>query len=185
MKVNPNTPLVLWATGTPVLVLALVALLAPEDVISRYPLLQTYTAACRAVIPGIDRLARVSSFPEVTRLVVSMMWTAVLILAVMYVLKLKVPGDGWEQYSGRRPYLTLTIIVMALSVVSVAVLYEIEPEDLRGGMLNERVLRGLSTSRLGLGMITGFFASGMALLLWVLLRWLRDFRTLYFAKREG
>src|SRR5437879_3280883 len=77
MKMNPNSPLALACTAISLALLSALALLLPDDAISRYALLRDYATLCRTFIPGIDRLARVSSFPEVTTVVVSVMWTLV------------------------------------------------------------------------------------------------------------
>jgi hypothetical protein len=151
--------------------LTLVAVIVPRDVIAQYRFLEDYIAGSGAVIPGIERLAAVSSFPEVTRLVVSLMWTLVPILTALYLLKVEVPESFYAQFRQRPLYLTFGIVVMAISVVLLAVLHDITPEDLEGGLINETVLRAMSTSRMGLGLITGFFAAGIAGMVYMVLMW--------------
>src|SRR5690606_3397076 len=74
---HPMTPIFFSTFACSVGLQLAVALLVQEDVISGHPWVQAYVAFCREWIPAIDRLAQVSSLPELTRLVVSLMWTLV------------------------------------------------------------------------------------------------------------
>lgn len=51
------------------------ALVAPHDVLSRVGFLSAYVNLLSGVVPSINALAPVSSFPEVTRLVLAVTWT--------------------------------------------------------------------------------------------------------------
>jgi hypothetical protein len=136
-----------------------------------------------AAVPGIERLAAVSSFPEVTRLVVSLMWTLVPIFAVVFTLKIQMPESFLARYRERPFFLNFATAVMALSIVMLAVLYDITPEDLRGGLMNETVLRTISTSRIGLGLVAGFFSAGIAMMTYMVLLWFFSLPHIYFSKR--
>src|SRR5688572_23142140 len=82
-----NSAILAWCAAAAVLLLVLIAVSVPRDVITQYRVLQYYSDASRVLIPGIDRLAAVSSFPEVTRLVISAMWTLVPIFVVVFCWK--------------------------------------------------------------------------------------------------
>lgn len=167
------------------LLLVLVAVIVPPDVITRNRFLHDYVAVSSAVIPGIERLAAVSSFPEVTRLVVSLMWTFVPIFTAVYLLKLRIPESAWANFRQRPFFLTFGMVVIAISVVFLAVLSDLTPEDLKGGLLNETVLHAISTSRMGLGLIAGFFSAGIAAMVYMVLIWLLHLPRIYFSKRGG
>ena len=79
--------------GAAMLLLFLVAVLVPKNVLTQYRFLQDYVAATGAFIPGVERLAAVSSFPEVTRLVVSLLWTFVPIFIAVYCFNVRVPDS--------------------------------------------------------------------------------------------
>jgi len=185
MKMNPNSPLALACTAISLALLSALALLLPDDAISRYALLRDYTTLCRTFIPGIDRLARVSSFPEVTTVVVSVMWTLVPFLTAIYFLRTRIPIEFWQRVRRNRFYFAFSIIVVVVSIGLIVVIYDVEPNDLEGGLLNERILYGVSTSRLGLGLVAGLFLSAIAPLLCMVLMWLTNIRHIYFEQRGG
>src|SRR5256885_10331032 len=109
MKMNPNSPLALACTAISLALLSALALLLPDDAISRYALLRDYTTLCRTFIPGIDRLARVSSFPEVTTVVVSVMWTLVPCLKAIYFLSKLIHIGLFVRIRRNRIYLAFSI----------------------------------------------------------------------------
>jgi hypothetical protein len=182
---NRNNAVFAWCFSVAMLLLVLVAVIIPRDVITKYPVLQEYIALIGAAIPGIERLAAVSSFPEVTRLVVSLMWTLVPVFTAVYFLKVQVPESFFTRYRERPFFFGFGTVVVAISVVLLAVLYDITPEDLKGGLINETVLRTISTSRIGLGLIAGFFSAGIAGMIYVVLMWLLNLPRIYFSKRGG
>lgn len=165
--------------------LGLVAATAPQDVTTQYRFLQDYVAVSGSVVPAVERLAAVSSFPGVTRLVISLMWTFVPIFLAVYLLKMRVPESFFVQFRQRPLFLTFAIVIVAISVVLLAFLYEITPDDLAGWLINESVLRAVSTSRLGLGLIAGFLSAGIAAMLYLVLIWLLNMRRIYFPERGG
>lgn len=173
------------AVGVSMLLLVFVAVIVPQDVMTRNRFLHDYVALSSSAIPGIERLAVVSSFPEVTRLVVSLMWTFVPVLTAVYLLKLRIPESAWANFRQRPFFLTFGMVVIAISAVFLAVLSDLTPEDLKGGLLNETVLHAISTSRMGLGLIAGFFSAGIAAMLYMVLIWLLYLPRIYFSKRGG
>jgi uncharacterized membrane protein YfcA len=185
MSTNRNDGIFACSFAVAMLLLVLIAIFVPRQVITQYPILQDYIAVSRSLIPGIERLAAVSSFPEVTRLVVSAMWTLVPIFVAVYLLKVQATKRFVEHVRQRRFFHTFGIVVIAISVVLLAVLYDITPQDLEGGLLNETVLRTISTSRMGLGLITGFFSAGIAMLVYMVLIWLLNLPRIYFSKQGG
>jgi hypothetical protein len=159
------------------LVMAFIAVFAPADV-AGYPGIRQYTDASRALIPGIDQLARVSSFPGATVLVVSLMWTLVPLLAIFYFFHIEIEEGWWRQFRRNRFFMTFAMLLVAGSVVSIAVMYEIDPRELEPGR-RRNVLRLVSTYRLGLGLVAGFFAVGLALMVCVVARWLAGLRRIF------
>jgi hypothetical protein len=173
------------AFGVSMLLLVLVAVIVRLDVITRNPFLHDYVALIGTVIPAIERLAAVSSFPQVTRLVVSLMWTLVPVFTALYLMKVQVPQTFVARYREKPFFLTFAIVVVGISIVLLAVLFDITPEDLEGGLINESVLRAVSTSRIGLGLIAGFFSAGIAMMVFLVLVWFFNLPRIYFSKRGG
>ena len=174
-----------WCTAVAMLLLGLVAVTIPADVITQYRFLRGYIAVSSTIIPGIERLAAVSSFPEVTRLVVSMMWTLVPIFTAVYLLKMRVPEENFEQFRQRPFVLTFSIIIVASLIVLFAVLREMTFDDLARGTISEIILRGVSTSRVSLGLIAGFLSAAIAAMLYIVLIWFLNLRRIYFPEQGG
>jgi len=172
------------AFGVSMLVLVSVALSAPQDVITRSRFLHEYVAVSGSVIPGIERLAAVSSFPEVTRLVVSLMWTFVPVFTAVYFVKVRIPENAWANFRKRAFYFTFALVVVAISVVLFAVLHDMTPEDLKGGRISRGVLRAMSTSRVGLGLIAGFFSAGIAMMVYTVFICLINVPRIYFSNER-
>jgi hypothetical protein len=178
-----NDAVLASAFGVSMLLLVLVAVIVPQDVITRNRFLHDYVAVSGTVVPGIERLAAVSSFPEVTRLVVSLMWTLVPVFTALYFVKVQVPEIFFARYREKPFFLTFATVVMAISIALLAVLFDITPEDLKGGLINESVLRAVSTSRIGLGLIAGFFSAAITMMVFLVLVWFFNLPRIYFSKR--
>src|SRR6266513_72975 len=73
---NPNL-FVLLIVALSLVPAVLIAVFAPHDALAKYAAIHDYVSICEALVPGIKRLARVSGFPEVTELVLSITWTLV------------------------------------------------------------------------------------------------------------
>jgi len=170
-----------WIYFISVLPAVAIALLAPSDVVTRYPLIQAYTSVCRALIPAIDKLTAVSSFPEVTQLVLSITWSLVPLQTVLFLVN-GTFSPKFELWRQRRFYAGFLMIVVTICMAFMVVLFDITPRDLEGNLLNEWVLRSVSTSRFWFGLITGLLVSGVALFTGMLLVFLRYFPFIYFNK---
>jgi hypothetical protein len=162
-----------------------VALLAPDNVLSQHPSLDHLTMILRNLLPSIDRLAVVSSFPEVTRLVLAVEWTILPIQTILFIV-FRTYAVKVDLLRERRFLIAFGLpILVGVFVWCVALLYEVTPTDLQGNLLNESLLRSVSTSRLGLGIISSIFLSGTALVVGVLLVWARLIPHVYFGYDGG
>lgn len=160
MPMHATTPIVLSTLAFSTSLHLAVALLVQEDVVAGHPWVHAYTKFFREAIPAIDRLAGVSPYPELARLVFSLMWTLVPILMVFY---LKTGAQALAGRFHRRPlYATIPALCLALLAAS----FFAKPES---------ALLAWSDSRLGLGLFAGFYAPAMALCLCVVLSCLVSF----------
>ena len=162
-----------------------IALFSSHDVLNQHPLLNQYTSIVGRIIPSISRLAAVSSFPEITRLVLSAEWTLLPVQIVLFLLKRSyiIRVEEWQE---RKLFKVFCLLIFSSVLLWSAIfLYEVTPEDFKGRMLNEVLLRGLSTSRIGLGIISSIFMSGTALIIGLLLLWARYIPHIYFGYEEG
>lgn len=162
-----------------------IALLVPENVLSQSPGLEQLTGLFRQFVPAIDRLAAVSKFPEVTRLVLTIEWALFPLQTILFVINKSyaVRVDEWRK---RRFFITSCLLLFA-SILFWAVffLYDLDIADLQGGMFSEWLLRSLSTSRVGLGTISSIFLSGTALIAGLLCVWARFIPQIYFGYKRG
>jgi hypothetical protein len=124
-------------------------------------------------------LAGVSAFPEVTKLVLSVVWTLAPVQMLLCAGRLHL-RPNWSAISRHRIASTFILLIVGFAVVSLAVLYEMRPSDLEGWTISERVLKAVSTSRLWLGLVAGFMVSAAAMVLYVILFELRHFHHIYF-----
>jgi len=178
---NPNL-VVLLIVAISLVPAVLIAVFAPHDALAKYAAIHNYVSICEALVPGIKRLARVSSFPEVTELVLSITWTLVPV-QVLLCLIWEPLRPNWQRIRERRFYFTCSLIVAGSAVVMLALLFDITPSDLEGGMFNEQLLHSVSTSPLWLGVIAGVMVSSVALLLYAILFALRHFPTIYLSSK--
>ena len=185
----PNNRVVLWHICVSLIPSLAAPLLAPENVLSRYGFLREFVSLCSSAIPGIARLATVSSFPEVTKLVLSVSWTLVIVQTIQYLSMGRTPRRFWLRFQNRlqnRLYWTAMVPLLVSIVVGYIQLFDITPEDLKGGMMGERTLRWISGSRFGLGVMAPICMSTIALFIYLVLSWFRDIPWIYFhAKRGG
>jgi hypothetical protein len=158
----------------------IVALFTPASVLSSFPILEKFTSIFRDISPAIDRLAGVSSFPQVTKLVLSVEWTLVPAQVALFYLRLN-PSFDLDNFRARRAYLTVVMfLLLGTFVWSTVMLFDVTPADLKGGMYGETLLRLACTSRLGLAVVTSLSISVTALLLAIFCIWVRHIRDIYF-----
>lgn len=160
----------------------LISLLASTDVLTMQPGLQKFTSLCREMIPAIDRLAAVSSFPEVTQLVLSVLWALVPVqIAILVTLNGFAPKLDLIK---EKPFYTAFLCVVALIMLAICTfLFEITPSDLEGGLLSDWVLRSVSTSRIGLGIGASIYTAGVAIGIVCLFVVFRGYWDVYFGKK--
>lgn len=170
---HPMTPIFLSTFACSMGLQLAVALLVQEDVIAGHPWVQAYVAYCREWIPAVDRLAGVSSFPELTRLVISLMWTLVPMLAFVYWQKSDAMQAVVHRFRERPVYFTFLLLVPVVGVASA-----LHPFfDAEG--VSASLVRAATGSRLGLGLAAGVFGPAIAFAACILLLWLVNFRTIY------
>jgi hypothetical protein len=168
--------LILFVSLVPVLI---VAFIAPTNVLSSFATLEKFTHIFRDVLPAIDRLATVSSFPEVTKLVLSIEWILVPVQVVLFYLRIN-PHFNADQARAYGAYWLIGLfLLLGVSLWSTAIFYDVAPSDLQGGMYGESLLRLASTSRLGLTIVTSLGISVTALFMAVFCLWIRHLPDIY------
>jgi len=182
---TPKARANVWIYFLSIVPATIAALLTPDNVLSQHPSIDQYTQIFRHVLPSIDRLAAVSSFPDVTRLVLTVEWTMLPIQTILFIVFRSYTAKV-DLLRERRFLIAVGLpILVGIFLWCAALLYEVTPMDLQGNLLNESLLRSVSTSRLGLGIISSIFLSGTALVVGVLLVWARFIPHIYFGYEGG
>ncbi len=154
----------------------------PDNILTHSTLFQRYTDVMASLVPTIDQITNISTFPQVTRLFLSVMWTLV---PVVTVLILRLPGilhfqvnkikENKFLYTASFIFLPFMIVFVAMFLIAAD-----GADSLEGGMLHELILRNISHSKIWLG----FFGSLMMLVLsFVLsgfLKWTCSIKEIYF-----
>lgn len=163
----------------------MVGLLAPENVLSSFQAANKFAGIFRYALPAIDRLAAISSYPDVTRLVLSVEWTLVPLQVALFYVRFS-PSFNLDGFRARRTYLTLVMfLLLGTFLWSTTIFFDATPSDLQGGMYGESLLRLASTSRLGLAIVTSLGISVTALFIAVFCIWVRHIREIYFDHQRG
>ena len=155
----------------------LLAVLAADNVFTNYPALKTYAEWCGGIIPSIDKFAAVSSFPEVTRLVLSFVWSLVP-LQCAFAIRKGAYLNNWQMFRERRVFLTLCLILMAGAFIWITIFWigpEITTDQLyRRSRRGTPILYYVSTSRFWLGIVSALITSFMALIFGIIILWIRN-----------
>jgi hypothetical protein len=162
----------------------LVSLEAPRNVLEQWPFLARYVSFIAQFIPSIEKIAAISIFPEVSRLIVAMAWSVVPFQILYFFLSKNVRLD--VDRIRMRPWLFgLAITVGALA--SMTMLFRagsFNAADIEGRSVGRMSLRILSTSRLGLGIGAALFSTFFSLMSTLLLSFCWHIPQIYFPTRK-
>jgi hypothetical protein len=98
----------------------ILAMSLPDDVATRYPHAALLVEGFARWVPAIDRIARVSSFPEMARLFGAILWVS---LPVGVVLCLKLPEQRTVVSLARRQAWRTVLIVPILAITMLLLFY--------------------------------------------------------------
>lgn len=158
-----------WALGV------IVALVAPDDILSRSSFLKNYTRWFSDIFPYMNRAAAHSAFPEVTLFFHAVMWSIVPIwLGALYLIPsskmvaIKTQTDRrWTLLIGYPLFLWLLIYVSHFMMFTSSELTRVEMV--------------MSYSRFGLGLCgTAAYAGGWVAYIYLVTIWIRRIPALYF-----
>lgn len=157
----------------------LVALFAPPNVLSGFPAVDQYTLLMRDMFPMIDRLASVSQFPEVTRLVLSIEWTLVPVQTVLFLIIMSKSID-LTPLRERRAFIGIMLpVIVGTMLWSTAVFWDVTTWDLYDGKSGS-LLRLVSTTRVGLAIGSSLVMTLTAFFIAYFLVWIRFIPRVYF-----
>lgn len=161
------------------------ALIIPEKIFTDYPWLRGFTDIMVDFIPSIGEFTRVSHFPEVTLLFASVMWALlpVLVGILLFILNLMHIESDFIQHVRKKNWI---FIVGAFA--SIGIIYWITHGDLtsnimRGPGVSADIFRSVSESRLWMGLFGTGTVLGSAVLIVIIVMWVRYFRQIYFPDR--
>ncbi len=153
----------------------IVALVTPDDILSRSILLRDYTEWFADIFPYMNRAAARSAFPEVTLFFHAVMWT---IAPVWLGMSFMMPADkmiSFKKQKERRWLLLFLYPLFLWLLIFVPHFLMFTSENLT------RVETIMSYSRFGLGFSgTAAYAGGWAAYIYVATIWIRRIPALYF-----
>jgi hypothetical protein len=160
-----------------------IALFAPNDVLTKHSYMQAYVSIFAQFVPSIDKLAAVSSFPEVTQLVLSVMWS---LIPIQIAIFFRNPGytPNMEMIRKKRPFFIPGLAIFAACFYGIYFLFDVTTADLEKDMLNTQMLRFASTSRFGLGILAGCCGTATSLMIISASIWIRFCPGTYFTKEN-
>lgn len=164
-----------------------VALLAPVSVLTDSPMLSSFTDFVASIIPGINRLANVSSFPEVTRFTNAVLWASVPVqVLLLFYPRVLVPR--FDLISKRKIFSVIAWMSCPLVVWMIAYIPQ-EPkiESFARTTFYHMALRNVSEDRLWLGVVGGAVAHAAAAGIFIFLAWWPRTWAVYFGSttKEG
>jgi hypothetical protein len=128
-------------------------------------------------IPSIDKLAKWSAFPEVTKLIFSIMWTAIPIVFFIFLydmLTTPLRPAVIPAYRNRRFLLTFGVYIFLPALVWFAWIHlgETSPKE-TSSAISDIVNRAISNSRFWLGVVSACFPIFVGFVLTMIVVWTR------------
>ena len=152
----------------------IIALITPDDILSRSILLRDYAEWFADIFPYMNRAAARSAFPEVTLFFHAVMWTIAPVWLGMWLL-IKPDARLYEKQRKHRWFLFFWIIIFLLVLIYVPFFLMFTSPDLT------RIEKIMSFSRFGLGASgTVLYAGGWVAYIYVATIWIRRIPALYF-----
>jgi hypothetical protein len=153
------------------------ALFIPENVLSVYGALRSFVEFMASLIPSINNLAKLSAFPEVTKLVLSWTWAIAPIVFIFFLydfLPTPLSAETLARYERYKIVLTLSVYIFlpAMIFAAAVLLGDLTPRQ-SGGTVGDAVDRSMSESRLWLGVVASCISLMIGFILTIIVLWTR------------
>jgi len=166
-----------------ILVGVLIAVIAPSDVLRSNASVDFFVTRLSRAIPTIDQFAMVSRFPDITRLVMTLLWCIVPVQVSLFFYKKTFQPNLKPIQQG--PLLFAFFMVTAIGCyVGFWFFLELTPDRIQGDTFHRVVFRQMSESRFWLGFWTGIITTGLALLVSVFCVWVRHASNSLLLRKE-
>lgn len=151
----------------------IIALITPDDILSRSILLRDYAEWFADIFPYMNRAAARSAFPEVTLFFHAVMWTIAPVWLGIWLL-IKPDTRLYEKQKKHRLFMIFALMTM-LGLLIFMLKYSFTSDSLTRSQLI------MSYSRLGLGFVgVSAYAGGWVFYIYILTIWIRRIPALYF-----
>lgn len=158
-----------WALGV------VIALVTPDDILSRSSLLRGYAEWFANIFPYISRAAAHSAFPEVTLFFHAVMWSIAPVWMGVW-LQIKPDTRLYEKQKNHRFFIIFALMTM-LGLLIFMLNYSFTLDSLTRSQLI------MSHSRFGLGFVgVPAYAGGWVFYIYILTIWIRRIPALYFSQ---
>ena len=161
---------------------ATVAFVTPIDVFKQLPFLDQLTAPIGQLLPSIERLAGISSFPDVTRLVLSLSWALFPIQVCLFLLFRVIHIEVSTIYA-RRLGMAFMVAVSFVLFFWGHLFFEFSAEEMNDKGIAASLISLTSTSRIGMGLTVGVIMSGVGWTIAMICIWLWYVPHVYFNYR--
>jgi hypothetical protein len=131
-----------------------IATFSPTNILSQFSVLASFTDFVAFLVPGIDRLAKVSNFPEVTRFTSAVLWASVPLLAfISSYPRIYVPRYELIKKHKARGLFFWSMCPVMIFILIVMPIREPSAEELLRKDIYHWAVRSVSDSRVWLGVL--------------------------------
>lgn len=174
IKLEEYKPPTLWGTKAELPIIAymifgfILALILPTDVLSTHSNLSKFSDWMASIIPSINSISSISSFPEVTKFFFATMWFLAPVVLVVYLLKKPLPEKKFRRKEIF--YIAIGIPVFLLIVYKILTETGFSTSDLTyAGGRGRAFLAMFSQNRLALALIGTWLPTGVIFMVWIVI----------------
>lgn len=174
----PRSALWTWFYILTLMPCVIVSLFAPDNVIDLVPIIAGFVSLLTDWVPSVERLAAVSAFPQVTSLVVALVWS-VAPFQVFYVLNSPNFRLNINQTQVRPIVFGVGVVFLSAGFISMLYLMkDFSADDMTAGTWGAAALRSVSSSRFVLAFAAITMSTFLAILFAALVLYFRHLITL-------
>lgn len=163
-------------------IIATLGLLAPyiipEAILDGWSQIYRFASFMSMAIPSIDHLSKLSSFPQLTRLYLSIMWATVPLQIAVFVIK---PGGSFSVSHIRSKLLPITLLYLSLVPAIILFAVFLLGSDFGGnGGPYGRIVGGMANSKLILGLVSTVLVLAVSYFAASFVLWIKNWPRIYF-----
>lgn len=135
------------------------AMLLPNEFLASNKLFKSYVLILQTIVPNIEAIARLSQFPDLTRVMLSMAFSIALVQGVLFWHRVHIDVRLLRAKAGECG--VILIIFLGMLAVMIGIV-DLMPHNLGGSARTDIFIRQVSESRLWLGIVAGLIGPVVA-----------------------